>query len=97
MTEATSRRVRSRKLQDPLSQLLASGALRSVVLFFATHEEATQRLLARRTIDASVLLGREIAPLVLTPAAWRAECAAGRPFYADVKNGPKMWIVRGGH
>lgn len=197
----SSRSPRAPKPRDPLSQLLASGALRSVLLFFATHEEATptvrglaratglglasleaeiarlerlgvlarrrvgramelvldvrhplwaalrtliraaappsdvlraafadvpgiedafvfgstakgtarrdsdvdvlvigvpdERLFARRTIDASVLLGRDVAPLVFSRAEWRAERAAGRPFVRDVLDGPKVWLLRG--
>ena len=202
MVSTVPRPTRAPKARDPLSQLLASGALRAVVLYFVTHEEATptvreliratglgpasliaevdrlaslgilerraagravhlavdvrhsmwvalrglvraaapapdvlraaladlpgiddafvfgstaagaarpdsdvdviivgtpaERLLARRTLDASALLGRDVNPIVLSRAEWAAKRAAGRAFWTEVARGPKVWLVRHG-
>src|SRR5215213_10284663 len=56
---------RARKARDPLAQILASGALRSVVLYFLTHREDTPavRVLARATGLGPGSVAREIARL----------------------------------
>jgi predicted nucleotidyltransferase len=49
--------------------------------------------LARRTLDAGVLLGREVNVVQMTPEALSQRLAAGRGFASAVLAGPKRWVV----
>jgi predicted nucleotidyltransferase len=55
-----------------------------------------ERAFARRTLDAGVLLGREVNPVLVSPDQWAAKEGAVRGFWANVQAGPKQWVVRDG-
>ena len=63
------------------------------VLIVGTPDEDA---VARRTIEAGVLLAREVNPVTFTPAEWRARRVSQRPFDRSLATGPKAWLVREG-
>jgi uncharacterized protein len=54
-----------------------------------------ERALARRTIDAGVLLGRDVNVVLLDPDAWERRRASARPFDRELTAGPRAWVIRG--
>jgi predicted nucleotidyltransferase len=51
------------------------------------------RVLAQRTVEASVAIGREVNPFVVTASQFAERLAAGRGFYENVIAGPKRWVI----
>lgn len=60
---------------------------------FIVHGELPEELLARRTLDASVLLGREVNVVTTTYDELLDRARKGSGFLPAVLRGPKRWIV----
>lgn len=56
-------------------------------------EGVTRGELARHAVEASMLLGREVNPLLYSPAELRKRARSGSAFANEVLHGPKMWII----
>jgi predicted nucleotidyltransferase len=52
-----------------------------------------RRVLAQRTVEVSVAIGREVNPFVITASQFAERLAAGRAFYENVMAGPKRWVI----
>lgn len=57
------------------------------------EDGAPEDLVARRTLDAAVLLGREVNIVQLTRDELRRRIAAGSGFFVRVLDEPKVWII----
>jgi predicted nucleotidyltransferase len=60
---------------------------------FVLGEDIPEDLLSRRTLDAGVLLGRELNLVQVTRDELRRRLAAGSAFLTRVLAGPKQWLV----
>jgi predicted nucleotidyltransferase len=49
--------------------------------------------LTRHAVEASMLLGREVNPLVYSPDELRDRVRSGSAFADEILHGPKMWII----
>ncbi len=58
-------------------------------------EDVDARLLARRTLDVGILLGRDVNVLEITPDDLTSKIAPGRRFYRNVLKGRKRWVIGG--
>lgn len=89
----TRRKTRLAKSGDPLSQVLASGALRAVVLYFATHEEesSTVRGLARATGLGLGSVEAELERLLRLNVLERH--AAGREIRHSLRGREPLWVA----
>lgn len=76
---------------------MARGDFRedSDVDLFVLDEGVPEDLLARRTLDAGVLLRREVGVVQMTPEELARRVAAGSGFIHDVLRGPKLWVIGG--
>ena len=52
-----------------------------------------ERVVAQRTVEASLAIGREVHFVALTPARLAEKLANGRAFYENVVTGPKRWVL----
>ena len=74
---------------------MARGDFRedSDVDLFVLDERVPEDLLARRTLDAGVLLRREVSVVQMTAEELGRRVAAGSGFIHDVLRGPKLWVA----
>ncbi|HYR06973.1 MAG TPA: nucleotidyltransferase domain-containing protein [Longimicrobium sp.] len=60
---------------------------------FIVDDAVPERLLARRTIDAEILLGREVNVVQMTRDELTRRIASGSSFIRNVFRGRKLWLV----
>lgn len=74
---------------------IARGDFRedSDVDVFILDDGAPEDLLARRTLDAGVLLQREVSVVQMAAGELRRRVMAGSGFIRDVLRGPKLWLA----
>lgn len=74
---------------------IARGDFRedSDVDVFILDDGVPEDLLARRTLDAGVLLQREVSVVQMTAGELRSRAMAGSGFILDVLRGPKLWLA----
>ncbi|HEX8906795.1 MAG TPA: nucleotidyltransferase domain-containing protein, partial [Longimicrobiaceae bacterium] len=65
----------------------------SDVDLFVVAEDVPRAELAQNTMEASMLLGREVNPVVYSPAELSERTRSGSRFVDEVLHGPKSWVI----